>query len=245
MSRKPLWEQHRSRLEKLRDAAVNFDPEQSHEYTQANGWHIDEYEGELPSEPPGPPIEHGAWQSAREIIREYKFPDPKIVTGIYFPAHPIEGRVMVLQARFLFLSFYFGVRVGGITDGERETDEGPTRVWGFNYQTLEGHFEQGQMTFEVVKWVETGKVAFQIHAFSRTGHIRNPFFRIGFKLFGRKLQRAFAQRSLERMQQLVKEELATSDQKTTADAPPVQPASADQKAEQTMQKTKEQVEEGP
>jgi len=51
-------------------------------------------------------------------------------------------------------------------------------------------------------------VQFRIKAMSQPGHIRNPFYWLGFKLFGRMLQRRFARQSLLRMGRLVAEALA-------------------------------------
>lgn len=245
MSSAPLWKRHQKQLETLYKAQVNFDLDRRHEYTEANGWHLDEYEADLPPEPTGPPISGGPWEIARQMMQEYKFPDPGIVTGIYFPDRPLEERVMLLQARFLFMTFHFGVRIGGVVDETRDSDKGKIRLWGFNYQTLEGHFEKGQMDFEVVKWLESGEVAFRIHAFSQPATIKNPIYRLGFHLFGRDLQRKFARRSLARMQRLVQEQLAATarhEAPPSTEAPPVQPASADAKAEEAMGEVKKQVE---
>ena len=201
MEPEPLWKQHQRQLDALAKSQVNFDLARTHEYTEEKGWHQDEYEAELPAEPPGPPLPNGSWRIAQRIMREYRFPDPSIITGIYYPDQPLKERVMLLRGRFLFMTFYFGVRVGSVTDEVRQSEQGEAQVWGFNYQTLRGHFERGQMDFEVWKWLETGRVAFRIHAFSQPDVIRNPFYRLGFKLFGRRLQRRFAHRAMERMQQ--------------------------------------------
>ena len=55
-------------------------------------------------------------------------------------------------------------------------------MFGWNYRTLEGHVERGQMDWEVWKWLDTGEVAFHVHAVSRPASITNPFIRIGFWL---------------------------------------------------------------
>ena len=75
------------------------------------------------------------------------------------------------------------------------------------YRTLEGHFERGQIDFTIHKNITSGAVQFRIHAVSQAGQIRNPFYWLGFKLFGRTLQRRFARESLRRMQALVAAEL--------------------------------------
>jgi hypothetical protein len=47
---------HRA-LARLRTKPLNFDPHRQAEYTEANGWQVDDYASRLPPEPPGPPIE--------------------------------------------------------------------------------------------------------------------------------------------------------------------------------------------
>jgi hypothetical protein len=204
-----LYEQYRAQLEALAALKLNFDLERRHEYTEANGWHIDSYAVDLPPEPPGPPLPNGSWAATKRVVMEYRFPDPRIVTGIFAPDQPLDKRVMLLRARFLCFNFFFGVRIGGVVDQTVPDEAGPKHVWGFNYQTLEGHFERGQMDFAVTKWLESGRVAFTIHAFSQAAPIANIFYRIGFRLFGRGLQRRFARRALARVQELVAEELAS------------------------------------
>jgi len=201
----PLWEVQKARLESFGKAKVNFDLERTSEYTAENGWRIDDYEAELPAEPPGPPAENGAWQAAQQILRAYTFPPSDLITGIFVPDAPLEDRTMVLRAQFLLFTFWFGVRIGGVTDETRPLPAGggQEQVWGYNYRTLEGHFERGQIEFTVHKNLGTGRVTFHIHAFSQVGRIRNPFYWLGFKLFGRTLQRRFAHQSLKRMREQV------------------------------------------
>ena len=201
----PLWEQYHARLAAFREAKINFDPARAHEYTAQNGWRIDDYETDLPSESPGPPTPGGSWERACAVVRDYKFPPPDLVTGIFAPEGPLEGRRMLIRAGFLGFTFWFGVEVGGVVDEERPLPdgEGTEHVWGYHYRTLEGHFEKGEITFTVHKYQRTGRVVFRIHAYSQPDHIRNPFYRLGFKLFGRQLQRRFAKESLARMRTLV------------------------------------------
>jgi hypothetical protein len=209
MTKPPLWEQYQARLASYADAKVNYDFAHQADYTSASGWRLDDYATDLPAEAPGPPEEHGAFAAAQEVLRRYAFPPPSLITGIFKPDTPLENRVMLLRARFLGFSFWFGVRVSEVTDeAARPTAAGPERVWGYGYRTLEGHFERGQIDFTIHKNLTTGAVQFCIHAVSQTGRIRNPFYWLGFKLFGRRLQRRFARESLARMRQLVSEALA-------------------------------------
>lgn len=233
MPERPLWERYSRRLDRLRDLPINFDLERHDEFTRANGWNVDDYHAELPAEPPGPPLADGPWEAACRILREYRFPDPKIITAIYRPDRPLGERVMLLRARWLIFTFYLGVRVGGVIDDEiTRPDGGRERVFSFNYQTLQGHLERGQMAFTVAKDIASGAVSFRIHAFSQTSQIRNPFVRLGFRLFGRRIQVRFARRSLARMQGLVQAELAGI---YVDDVPHPQAASASATAKRKME----------
>ena len=209
MDKPPPWEQYKARLASYDHAKVNYDFSRQSEYTSEAGWRLDDYATDLPTEAPGPPAEHGAFAAAQDVLRRYAFPPPSLITGIFKLDTPLENRVMLLRARFLGFSFWFGVRVSEVTDeAARATPAGPERVWGYGYRTLEGHFERGQIDFTIHKNLTSGTVQFRIHAVSQTGRIRNPFYWLGFKLFGRRLQRRFARESLSRMRQLVSEALA-------------------------------------
>ena len=209
MNKPPLWEQYKARLASYDHAKVNYDFSRQSEYTAASGWRLDDYATDLPAEAPGPPTAHGAFEAAQDVLRRYAFPPPKLITGIFKPDEPLENRTMLLRAQFLGFSFWFGVKVSEVTDeAARPTPSGPERVWGYGYRTLEGHFERGQIDFTIHKNLATGAVDFRIHAVSQTGRIRNPFYWLGFRLFGRRLQRRFARESLARMRQLVGEALA-------------------------------------
>jgi len=205
----PLWEQYRARLEAYANAKVNYDYSRQSEYTSETGWRIDDYATDLPAEAPGPPAEAGAFAAAQDVLRRYAFPPPDLITGIFVPDGPLENRIMLLRAQFLFFTFWFGVRVSEVTDeARRDTPDGPERVWGYGYRTLEGHFERGQINFAIHKNLTTGAVQFRVHAVSQLGEIRNPFYWIGFRLFGRRLQRKFARESLRNMREMVGAALA-------------------------------------
>ena len=218
--RRPDWRTYESRLEAVRTARYNFDLDTEHEYSEAEGWRLDHHDAELVPEPPGPPLApddaRASFAVARELVRHYAFPDPDLITGIFSPDAPVAGRPMLLRAKFLGFTFWFGVRVGREIDEARETDAGRVWAYGFDYATLEGHFEMGQITFEVRKHEATGAVAFHIDAFSKPDRISNPFYRVGFKLFGRRLQLKFARTACERMQRFVQEELAARAEGTRA-----------------------------
>ena len=192
----------RRALEALRDKTFNFDPDQADHFTTTNGWHVDDYLQPLPPEPPGPPVPGGSFEVAQQLMRDYEFADPAIVRAVYTTDSPLERRDMLLEGRFWGLRFHFGVRVGGLVDEELAADGRPLRRWGWNYRTLQGHLEMGQMDYEVRKWLDSGEVEFRIHAFSRPAHIPNPVIRLGFRLFGRRVQRRFARHACQRMARL-------------------------------------------
>jgi uncharacterized protein (UPF0548 family) len=198
----------RRALEALRDKGFNFDPSQSDHFTSENGWKVDDYTQPLPPEPPGPPVPGGSFEVAQQLMRDYQFADPAIVRAVYAPDSPFERRDMLLEGRFHGLRFWFGVRVGGLRDEQRAVDGRPVKLWGWNYRTLQGHLEMGQMDYELWKWLDDGRVEFRIHAVSRPAHIPNPIIRLGFRLFGRRVQRRFARHACQRMARLTAARLA-------------------------------------
>jgi uncharacterized protein (UPF0548 family) len=192
----------RRALAALAGKGLNFDPDQTGHFTTENGWHVDDYTQPLPPEPPGPPIPGGSFEVAQRLMEDYELADPAIVRAVYATDSPLERRDMLLEGRFWGLRFHLGVRVGGLVDEELATAGRPLRRWGWNYRTLQGHLEMGQMDYEVRKWLDSGEVEFRIHAVSRPAHIPNPVIRLGFRLFGRRVQRRFARHACQRMARL-------------------------------------------
>ena len=171
------------RLDELSHRAVNYDTDALDPVHPPAGWHVDDLFVTLPPEPPGPPVHEGSWQIAGRLIRGYEFADPSVVRAFYDADAPMSGRNMLLELRALGLvSIYVGVRVGEVYEETRRVDGRDARVFGWNYRTLEGHVEMGQMDWEVWKWIDTGQVQFHIYAVSRTAPIPNPVVAIGFRL---------------------------------------------------------------
>jgi uncharacterized protein (UPF0548 family) len=133
-------------------------------------------------------------------MRGYEFADPSIVRAYYDPDVPLERRNMLLKLQALRVAHLFaGVRVGEVYEETRELAGRPARVWGWNYRTLEGHVEMGQMDWEVWKWLGDGRVEFRVHAVSRPAPIPNPIVRLGFHLLRGRERRAFLESTGERM----------------------------------------------
>ncbi len=207
----PVTGQARRTLYELAGRGYNFDPDAHDPYTPEAGWTIDDHRVALPAEPPGPPIDGGSWQIARQVCEDYEFVDPDLVRAIWFTDVPLPERVMLVEGRFLFMRFPLGLRVSEVLDRTEDIDGRPARRWGWSYLTLDGHLERGEMDFEVRKWLDTGEVEFRIHAYSQRAHIPNPVVHFGMWIFGRPLQLRFAQRAQERMLDLVERRQATAD----------------------------------
>ncbi|HET6867897.1 MAG TPA: DUF1990 family protein [Solirubrobacteraceae bacterium] len=188
------------RLAALADKPLNFDPAALRDASPAGGWEVTEVCQHLPDEPPGPPINGGSWQIARRLMRGYEFADPSIVRAYYDPQVALERRDMLLKLQALGrVHLFAGVRVGDVYEQTREREGGLAHVWGWNYRTLVGHVEMGQMDWEVWKWLGNGRVEFRVHAVSRPAPIPNPFVRIGFHLLRGRERRAFLDSTRARM----------------------------------------------
>jgi uncharacterized protein (UPF0548 family) len=193
----------RARLAEIERLLPTLDLTQRENYVPTAGWHVDSREIDLPPEPPGPPHPDLSFALACVILTDYSFPPPRLIRGRFDTAAPLNGRAMLLTASYLWMRFELPVRVSRVIDETRNVAAGSERVWGYSYQTLDGHIERGEITFEIAKVITTGAVKFRIHSFSQTGHISNPIHRFGFRLVGRRLQRTFAHESLRNMQHLV------------------------------------------
>jgi uncharacterized protein (UPF0548 family) len=208
----------RQLVDALHEKALNFDPGRTDEYTAESGWHLDNYRQQLPPEPPGAPSPLGSWEIARGLMRDYEFADPSIVRAVYRPEDALDERDMLLVARYHGLRFRLGVRVGGVRDETRTVGGQQVRVWGWNYRTLQGHLEMGQMDYEVWKWLDTGRVEFRICAYSRRARTGNPVVRLGFRLLGRRQQVRFARRACARMASLTRAAMDDPERAPSADS---------------------------
>lgn len=177
---------------------INYDESAAPPHV-TDGWHQDRVTVRLGREAPGEPVTGGLVETAGALVNSYEFSDPRILRAAYrHPGHLI-GRDMLLEGRFLVLRFLMGVRITAELNELRDGANGPERVLGWSYQTLDGHLEQGKLAYEIVKELETGTVEFRIVAFSRRAPITNPLFRLGFGLFGRRTQLRFYRNALRRL----------------------------------------------
>jgi uncharacterized protein (UPF0548 family) len=192
-------------LARLSSVGLNFDPARAGR--PEHGWRRDERLQALPAEAPGPPERHGSWEIAKRLMAGYEFADPSMVMAYYDPDAPLLGRDMLLEVRYGWLRLHVGCRVADVYESDGDIAGRRAHVWGWSYRTLHGHFEQGEMHWEVVKWRASGEVSFRIHSYSRAAPVRNPLVRIGFRLVGRREQMRFMDATCRRMRRLTEEVL--------------------------------------
>jgi uncharacterized protein (UPF0548 family) len=198
------------RLAALADRQSNFDTSDRGAVPADRRWRFDDMVEPLPHESSGPPTRKGSWEVARELMNSYQLADPGVVTAIYDNAQPLPGRDMLLRIRFAGLRFRVGVRVGNVYEETRNLGGREARVYGWSYRTLEGHFEQGEMHYELWKWLDTGDVEFHLRATSRPA-TRGPFLtRTGFRVFGRTQQLRFYRQVCRRTKRLTEAQLETN-----------------------------------
>jgi uncharacterized protein (UPF0548 family) len=187
----------RRHLGDLARRPVNFTTSPD-EMTAANGWTVDGDDVVIGLEPPGPPLPDGLFARARQALISYDFSDPRIAVGHYDPRAAFVGRDMLLEIKVLGFHYLNGVRVHSVRD---ESDDHRT-TFGFRYDTLEGHIEQGFEWFVLTQNHETGQVRFRIEAHWRLGQFPNWWSRLGFLVIGarcRELWRRSAARRLRRL----------------------------------------------
>ena len=169
-------------------------------------WHVDS--GDHRARPGGRRARRSAAARGRprcRLVGQYEFADARILRGVYRGRGDLLGRDMLLEGRFFGLRFYLGVRVTGVIDETRDGGRRPERVWGWCYQTLEGHLEQGRLSYEVIKNLTTGPGDVPRRAATRGRRpSRNPVIRLGFPLFGRWTQQRFYRNIQVRMTALVR-----------------------------------------
>jgi uncharacterized protein (UPF0548 family) len=206
---KRLGRHTQRRLAALASTPVNFDTSKIDQYTPEHGWRVDDMTEPLPGEGSGPPAEGGSWWVARRLMVDYQLADPGVVRAVSDEDAPLAGRNMLLQIRFAGVRFNVGVRVGEVYEETREVDGRQAHVFGWYYRTLEGHFEQGQMHYEIWKWLDTGDVEFRLFAFSRPARSGPLLLRTGFRLFGRPQQLRFYRQVCRRARRLTEAQLET------------------------------------
>ncbi len=173
------------RLGALSELRRNYDESQN-EMTPAHGWNRYSSEAIIAREPPGPPVADGPFRRMEVAVANYHFSDPSIVIAHFDAESRLLGRRMLLEIKaFRTLRYLAGVVVGAVRFEENEG----RHLFGYRYDTLEGHIERGSEWFLLTKEEETGKVEFRIEAEWLPGDFPNWWSRVGFRLVGPHYQR--------------------------------------------------------
>ncbi len=189
-------EELRRRLERLDTVERNFTLE---EIGPETGWRYYYSRAVVSRSEPGPPRPGGAFDVGRDAVASYAFSDPRIVTVHLDPSRPLLGRRMLLEIKIFGLHYLSGVVVGDVLSKDVE---GRT-LFGFRYDTLEGHIERGFEWFILAKDHETGEIFFRIQAVWKPGQFPNWWSRLGFHLFALRYQRAWHRLAHVRLRTLI------------------------------------------
>jgi hypothetical protein len=130
------------------------------------------------------------------------FSDPGIIIAHFEPDVPLLGRPMLLEIRALRLMHYLG---GGVVGATRSEQDAERTIFGFRYDTLEGHIERGVEWFLLTKLHATGEIRFRIEAAWRPGQFPNWWSRVGFNWIGPMYQKVWHRRAHALLATLVRD----------------------------------------
>jgi uncharacterized protein (UPF0548 family) len=185
-------------LAALRDERPSFQ-EQPDLMTPEHGWTVDGDEQALGHESPGLPLPDGPFARAKRAMVNYEFSDPRIVRGHFDRQAPLLGRDMLLEARVLGLRFLYACRVAEVRDA---ADDRRT-TFGWRYETLTGHVEDGYEWFLLTKHHQSGEVRFRIEAHWRLSRQQPWWARLGFLMVGQQYRARFSRQAFRRLRRLV------------------------------------------
>ena len=175
----------KSRVDALAEKERNFDAVEQ-EMTGEQGWHHYQSEAVIAQE-----IEGGErFARARTALANYQFSDPSIVVAHFEPTTPLLLRRILLEIQIFGLNYLCPALVSHVRD------DGD--VYGFRYDTLEGHIESGAEWFLLTK-NERGEIRFRIEARWRRGDFPNWWSRVGFMVLSGHYQRRWHREAHRRM----------------------------------------------
>nr|MDQ3070752.1 DUF1990 domain-containing protein [Acidobacteriota bacterium] len=175
----------KARLNRLESTPLNFDAIETL-MTADNGWHHYYSEAIIAIEPEG----HAHFDRARVALANYQFSDPAVVTAHFAPETPLLTRRLLLEIKVLGLRYMCCAAVHKVRD--------EPGVFGFRYDTLEGHIERGLEWFLLTR-NEKGEIRFRIEARWQRGDLPNWWSRIGFALLARPYQKRWHREAHRRM----------------------------------------------
>ena len=117
---------------------------------------------------------------ARQVVATYQFSDPTIVVAHLDPEAPLLRRRLLLEIRIFGLRYLCPAVVSRVRD--------EPGVYGFRYDTLDGHIEQGVEWF-LLSRNEQGEIRFRIEARWRRGEFPNWWSHLGFLVLAGRYQR--------------------------------------------------------
>lgn len=143
-----------------------------------------------------------AFERGKIAVANYQFSDPRIVIGHFDPKQPLRGRLMLLEMRALRFLHY----LGGVVVGDTRSEEGEeSSLFGFRYDTLEGHIEAGIEWFLLTHIHATGELRFRVEAAWRPGQFPNWWSRLGFHFVGRHYQLKWHRQAHRRLSHMVRD----------------------------------------
>jgi uncharacterized protein (UPF0548 family) len=175
----------KARVEQVAAKQLNFATAEE-QMTGDRGWHHYHSEAVIANEPDG----DSCFARARVALASYQFSDPSIVIAHFQPETPLLSRRILLEIKVLGLHYLCPAVVNKVRD-ERG-------VYGFRYDTLEGHIERGVEWFLLTK-DEHGAIRFRIEARWQRGELPNWWSRAGFVLLAGPYQRRWHRQAHRRM----------------------------------------------
>lgn len=173
-------EELRERLQRLSSAQVNFNGTEE-ELTGEQGWNHYHSEAVILAH-----SDNTSFQRARVALANYQFSDPRIVVAHFDPKGSLLGRRILLEIRVLGLRYLCPALVTNVRD--------EASVYGFRYDTLEGHIERGMEWFLLTRDAN-GAIRFRIEARWQPGDMPNWWSRAGFSVLSGYFQRRWHRRA--------------------------------------------------
>lgn len=178
----------RTRAAALSEVDRNFDAEEE-QMDGAHGWHHYYSEAVIAIEKDG----EARFDRARVGLANYQFSDPGIVVAHFDPSGPLLGRRILLEIKVLGLRYLSAALVTRVRD--------EAGVFGFRYDTLEGHIERGMEWFLLTR-NDRGEIRFRIEARWKRGDLPNWWSRLGFMLVSGYFQRRWHRQAHRRLSRL-------------------------------------------
>lgn len=178
----------RRKLEALNGRRVNFAAVEE-EMTGDRGWHHYHSEAVISR---GDDAD-GRFARAKTALATYQFSSPSIVVAHFDPATPLLSRRLLLEIKIWGLRYLCPALVSHVRD--------EPAVFGFRYDTLEGHIERGVEWFLLTR-TSNGDIRFRIEARWMRGEFPNWWSRLGFILLAHRYQRRWHRQAHERMSRL-------------------------------------------